>query len=60
MRISNFTNYLVQPGQNDKMAKVPADPWDDLPKDKNEAKDELIKLNEKLSDLQQRLFVEQW
>jgi PPK2 family polyphosphate:nucleotide phosphotransferase len=58
MRISNFTNYLVQPGQNDKMAKVPADPWDDLPKDKNEAKDELIKLNEKLSDLQQRLFVD--
>lgn len=58
MSICNFKHYLIRPDQNIKLAKVPSDPWDDLPDNKSAAVKELSKLNEKLSDLQQRFFVD--
>lgn len=58
MSICDFKHYLVQPKQNTKLAEVSSDPWDDLPTNKDDAKEELYRLQEKLSDLQQRFFVD--
>ncbi|MGB0743962.1 MAG: PPK2 family polyphosphate kinase [Opitutales bacterium] len=58
MSICDFNHYLIQPGQNMKLTEVPSSPWDDLPGSKSAAVKELSRLNEKLSDLQQRFFVD--
>lgn len=58
MSICDFNHYLIKPGQNIDLAKVPSDPWDDLPKRKGEASRELSALHLRLSDLQQRFFVD--
>jgi PPK2 family polyphosphate:nucleotide phosphotransferase len=59
MSICDFNHYLIKPDQNIDLAKVPSDPWDDLPKKKSDASKELASLHERLSDLQQRFFVDQ-
>jgi PPK2 family polyphosphate:nucleotide phosphotransferase len=58
MSICDFNHYLIRPGQNMNLAEVPSDPWSDLPEKKSEAKKELSGLHERLSDLQQRFFVD--
>lgn len=58
MSLCDFNHYLIRPGQNMKLAKVSSDPWDDLPDKKSKAKEELSQLHERLSDLQQRFFVD--
>ncbi len=58
MELKDFKHYLIKKGQNDNLSKVSPDPWDDIPEDKNEGKAELVELNEKLADLQQRFFVD--
>ncbi|MEO0511061.1 MAG: PPK2 family polyphosphate kinase [Verrucomicrobiota bacterium] len=58
MSLCDFQHYLIKPGQNNCLAEVESDPWEDLPETKSEAKHELEKLHEKLADLQQRFFVD--
>lgn len=58
MSICDFNHYLIQPGQNMNLAEVPSDPWNDLPEKKKHACRELYRLHERLSDLQQRFFVD--
>jgi len=58
MSICDYKHYLIQTNQNDRLAKVPSDPWSDLPKSKSAATKELSSLNERLADLQQRFFVD--
>lgn len=58
MSICDFKHYLIRPDQNINLAKVSSDPWDDIPKSKSAAMKELSRLQEKLSDLQQRFFVD--
>ena len=58
MSLKNFKHYLIQNGQNEKLSKIKAAPWDDLPKSKNEALDELSELHSRLGDLQQRFHVD--
>ena len=58
MKLSDFDAYRITKSQNQKIAKVPSDPWDDLPASKSEAKKELSVLHERLADLQQRFFVD--
>lgn len=58
MKLTDFKHYLIQPGQNDRLAKVSADPWADLPTDKKKARHELSALHARLADLQQRFYVD--
>jgi len=58
MSICDFNHYLIKPDQNNYLAKVSSEPWDDLPVTKSEAREELTSLHERLSDLQQRFFVD--
>ncbi|MEM1222853.1 MAG: PPK2 family polyphosphate kinase [Verrucomicrobiota bacterium] len=58
MSLSDFDGYLIKKGQNDKLAKVASDPWDDIPLSKKEGREELNELNLRLADLQQRFFVD--
>jgi len=58
MKISDFNNYLIQEGQNDRLSEVGSDPWDDIPQSKKRAREEMDELNLKLADLQQKLFVD--
>jgi len=58
MSLCDFDHYLIKPGQNDKLAKVSANPWGDLPDDKKVSRDALHDLHIRLSDLQQRFFVD--
>ncbi|WP_269542250.1 PPK2 family polyphosphate kinase [Cerasicoccus fimbriatus] len=58
MELKDFKHYLIKKGQNDNLSKVSPDPWDDIPEDKDEGKDELAELNARLADLQQRFFVD--
>ncbi len=58
MKLSDFDSYLISKTQNNKISKVPSDPWADLPKSKNAAKQELEILQVRLADLQQRFFVD--
>ncbi len=58
MSLSHYNKYLVKKGQNDRLEKVASDPWGDLPKSKNEAREELHELHIRLGDLQQRFFVD--
>lgn len=58
MSLSDFDNYLIRPGQNDILKKVASDPWKDLPESKSEGRKELHELHLKLTDLQQRFFVD--
>lgn len=58
MKLSDFDAYRITKIQNHKLAKVPSDPWPDLPTSKSEAKKELSELHERLADLQQRFFVD--
>ncbi len=58
MKLSDFDSYLITNTRNNKISKVAADPWQDLPKNKKEAQRELHELHERLADLQQRFFVD--
>lgn len=58
MSLCDLKHYLIEPGQNDRLAEVDSDPWDDLPANKTDAKEELWELQEKLAELQQRFFVD--
>lgn len=57
MELKDYKHYLIKKGLNDQLAKASPDPWKDIP-DKDAAKDELTALQERLSDLQQRFFVD--
>lgn len=58
MSLCDYNHYLIQPNQNNRLADVSSDPWGDLPDKKGDAKEELSLLHERLSDLQQRFFVD--
>lgn len=58
MSLKKFKHYLVKKGQNEKLSKIEASPWDDLPKTKSEALAELGELHIRLGDLQQRFHVD--
>ncbi len=58
MNLKNFKHYLIQNGQNEKLSKIKASPWDDLPESKSEALAELSELHIRLGDLQQRFHVD--
>ena len=58
MSLSDFNHYLIKPGQNDRLSQVSSDPWDDLPTSKTDAREELAELQARLSELQQRFFVD--
>jgi PPK2 family polyphosphate:nucleotide phosphotransferase len=59
MSLKNFKHYLIQSGQNAKLSKVNASPWEDMPTSKKEALEELSELHIRLADLQQRFHVDQ-
>lgn len=59
MSICDFNHYLIQPDKTINLAKISSDPWKDLPDSKGAAKKELVSLQERLSELQQRFFVDQ-
>ncbi len=58
MSLKDFKHYLIQSGQNDQLAKVSSDPWEDLPTSKSAGREELSQLHERLAELQQRFFVD--
>lgn len=58
MSISEFNHYLIQEGQNDRLSEAPSDPWEGIPQSKKAAREELDVLNQKLAELQQKLFVD--
>lgn len=58
MPLRKFNHYIIRKGQNEILAKVSAAPWDDIPASKEEAIEELSHLRSRLSDLQQRFFVD--
>jgi PPK2 family polyphosphate:nucleotide phosphotransferase len=58
MKLKDFSHYLINPDQNNKLAEVASDPWKDIPKHKEDANQELAQLHKRLSDLQQRFFVD--
>lgn len=58
MSLKDFKHYLIQDGQNDRLAKVDSDPWKDLPDNKKESLEELHELHIQLGDLQQRFHVD--
>lgn len=57
MSLSAFNHYLIKPGQNDQLATVKSSPWEDIPS-KSDAREELAALQTRLSELQQRFFVD--
>jgi len=58
MKLSDFDAYRITKTQNNDISKVSSDPWQDLPSSKSEARKELSALHERLSELQQRFFVD--
>jgi PPK2 family polyphosphate:nucleotide phosphotransferase len=58
MKLSDFDAYLITKTRNNKISKVPSDPWQDMPTSKKEAQKELDLLQVRLADLQQRFFVD--
>lgn len=58
MSLKKFKHYLIKDGQNQKLSKISAAPWDDLPNCKQDALEELSELHIKLADLQQRFHVD--
>lgn len=58
MKLSDFDSYLISKAQNNKISKVPSNPWEDMPKNKKEAQKEQSLLHIRLADLQQRFFVD--
>ncbi|MFP4260902.1 MAG: PPK2 family polyphosphate kinase [Opitutales bacterium] len=58
MSICEFNHYRIRKGQNDRLAKVSPNPWDDLPQSKNDGRKELEELHLRLSELQQKFFVD--
>ena len=58
MSICDFNHYRIKKGKNDRLAGVASDPGDDLPQSKKEALKELEGLQTRLTDLQQRFFVD--
>lgn len=57
MSLSAYNHYLIKTGQNDVLAKVSSSPWEDIPS-KAEAREELAALQSRLTELQQRFFVD--
>ena len=58
MSLENFKHYLAHRDQNQTLAKVIANPWDDIPETKETAVTELNSLRSRLTDLQRRFFVD--
>ncbi|WP_269523371.1 PPK2 family polyphosphate kinase [Coraliomargarita parva] len=58
MSLQEFDRYLIRKGQNDKLARIESDPWNDLPDTKRKAREELSELHIRLAELQQRFFVD--
>ncbi|MGC6455757.1 MAG: PPK2 family polyphosphate kinase [Coraliomargaritaceae bacterium] len=58
MRLSDYNQYLIQPNRPIRLADIDANPGKDLPFDKSTAREELSKIHLRLSDLQQRFFVD--
>jgi PPK2 family polyphosphate:nucleotide phosphotransferase len=58
MQLSDFNRYLITADQNNKLSHIASDPWNDIPKSKAAANQELFALQKRLSDLQQRFFVD--
>ncbi|MGK0456831.1 MAG: PPK2 family polyphosphate:nucleotide phosphotransferase [Lentimonas sp.] len=58
MSLKKFKHYLIRKGQNETLSEVNAAPWDDIPKSKDDALEELNYLRSRLADLQQRFFVD--
>ena len=58
MSLCDYNHYLITNKQNQHLAEVKSDPWEDLPQSKKEAAKELRQLQERLTDLQQRFFVD--
>jgi polyphosphate kinase 2 (PPK2 family) len=58
MQLSDFNRYLITPDQNSELSQITSDPWDDIPESKAAANQELYALQKRLSDLQQRFFVD--
>jgi PPK2 family polyphosphate:nucleotide phosphotransferase len=58
MSICDFNHYRIRKGQNDRLADVSSNPWDDLPKSKSDGLKELHDLHLRLSELQQKFFVD--
>lgn len=58
MILSEYNKYLIQPGRAIRLAEVDANPGKDLPSDKSTAREELSSIHQRLSDLQQRFFVD--
>ena len=58
MNLKHFKHYLIHDDQNEKLSKVNASPWEDLPTSKTAALEELSELHIRLADLQQRFHVD--
>jgi PPK2 family polyphosphate:nucleotide phosphotransferase len=58
MSLKDYKHYLITAKQNQDLSKVPSNPWNDIPKSKGAAKKELEELQVKLTELQQRFFVD--
>lgn len=58
MSLKNFQHYRIEKDQNQVLSEVDASPWDDMPDHKQVALEELSLLRLRLTDLQQRLFVD--
>ena len=58
MSLDAYQHYRITGKQNQRLAQISPDPWDDLPICKKEARKELSELHERLIDLQQRFFVD--
>ncbi len=58
MSLSDFEQYLIQPGSQIRLDEIDANPREDLPSDKILGKEELSAIHLRLSDLQQRFFVD--
>lgn len=58
MSLSDFNPYLINPHKKVCLAEISADPGEDLPAEKTAAREELAVMHKRLSDLQQRFFVD--
>ena len=58
MSLCDYESYLIQPSSQISLAQIDANPGKDLPRAKEEAKEELYSIHQRLSDLQQRFFVD--
>ncbi len=58
MSLCDYEPYLIRPASQIRLAQIDANPREDLPGEKAEAKEELSAIHQRMSDLQQRFFVD--